>query len=371
MVAVLAALLGAGGGAAADPSCELNGRLAAGQCVCDPPWHGPTCGSLLLTPADPSAGYRATTGNAGERTSSWGASTVLIDGVWHAYAAEITLGCGMSQWTRNSRIVHSTSTDPLHEVFVRRDEVAPVFAHEPSVSRAPNGSIVLYYTASPWPSQRPLCTACAAGSTPLAARAPNGSCATGGSTDPTLMMHAASPYGPWSKPVTVLSGTPGAHVPEFGGDTNLDLVILPNGTALGMMRVLGMSLHPKTSWASIPHLVTAADWADPSSYRVSPDRLFPMLRGPGLECAPCFRLHHSQGRRLCLPPPGFLSGGAVWGAGTCTSGARQARVGRSTRCSTTCKPASSAHRPSRTAGASMESRPSQTPIGSIVAPGPS
>ena len=110
---------------------------------------------------------------------------------------------------------------------------SPLAAARQLPTLAPNVSVVLYYTASPWPSQRALCTACAAGSTPLAARAPNGSCATGGSTDPTLMIHAASPYGPWSKPAAVLSGTPGAYVPEYGGDTNLDLVILPNGTALG------------------------------------------------------------------------------------------------------------------------------------------
>ena len=72
--------------------------------------------------------------------------------------------------------------------------------------------------------------------------------------------------------------------------------------------MLGMSLHPKTSWASIPHLVTAADWADPSSYRVSPERLFPNVRGPGLECAPSLPSPLSQNRRLCLSRAGLLSG---------------------------------------------------------------
>jgi hypothetical protein len=44
-----------------------------------------------------------------------------------------------------------------------------------------------------------------------------------------------------------------------------------------------MGLHPASSWASIPHLVTAGDWAVPASYRVHTERLLPQLRGPGLE----------------------------------------------------------------------------------------
>jgi hypothetical protein len=174
-------------------------------------------------------------------TSSWGAATLLVNGSWHSYVAEITLGCGMAAWSCNSRIVHAVSDEPLTKPFVRQDEVAPVFAHEPAVALAPNGSIVLWFTATDWPSPRPLCTACNGGQTTTASRAPNGSCTGGGSTDSTFMMHADSPYGPWSPPVRVLSGRPGSYVPRFGGDTNLAMVLLPNGSAIGMMRVLGES----------------------------------------------------------------------------------------------------------------------------------
>ena len=105
--------------------------------------------------------------------------------------------------------------------FERKDEVAPVFATEPSVALAPNGGIVLFYTASPWPCRRALCTACNGGSTPPSARAAHGACRPppgSSDTDPTHMMHARSPYGPWSVPVTVLKGTPGSYVPLRGGE---------------------------------------------------------------------------------------------------------------------------------------------------------
>ena len=268
---------------AADLRCELNGRWSDGRCQCQPPWQGTSCGALRLEPANRLAGYHPTTGNgpAQEVTSSWGAATLHINGTWHSYVSEITLGCGMAAWTSNSRIVHAVSNNPLTEPLVRRDEAAPVFATEPVVARAPNGSVVLWFTAKEWPSSRSLCTACSGGETTPASRAPNGSCAGAGSMDATMMMHAASPYGPWLPPVRVLSGRPGSYVPGYGGDTNLAMVLLSNGSALGMMRVLGMA-DPGT-WASIPHLVTASNWAVPASYRVHTNRLLPQLRGSGLE----------------------------------------------------------------------------------------
>ena len=51
-----------------------------------------------------------------------------MNGTWHSYVAEITLGCGMSQWTRNQRIVHAVSGDPLSQPFERRLENADVYS---------------------------------------------------------------------------------------------------------------------------------------------------------------------------------------------------------------------------------------------------
>jgi hypothetical protein len=44
--------------------------------------------------------------------------------------------CGIGQWEQNSKIVHATATDVLGP-YTERDTVAPVFAHEPCVTKDP------------------------------------------------------------------------------------------------------------------------------------------------------------------------------------------------------------------------------------------
>ena len=55
-----------------------------------------------------------------------------------AGAAEMTDGVGIKAWITNSQVVHAVADSPATAPyrFMRKQVVAPVFAHEPTVSRA-------------------------------------------------------------------------------------------------------------------------------------------------------------------------------------------------------------------------------------------
>ena len=73
---------------------------------------------------------------------------------------------------------------------------------------------------------------------------------------PTYMSHSKSPWGPWSKPERLFD----AQGNETNMDTNLAVVILGNGSVVGIGRTGGKPT------GIVAHLVTASDWRDPSSY---------------------------------------------------------------------------------------------------------
>ena len=64
------------------------------------------------------------------------------DGKWHMLAAEIVNHCGINAWTRNSRVVHAIS-DIASGLYARVAPMRPVFAHEPTLDRAPDGTYVI------------------------------------------------------------------------------------------------------------------------------------------------------------------------------------------------------------------------------------
>ena len=72
----------------------------------------------------------------GQNLSSWGGSILSEGGVFHMWAARMVNYCGIRQWQQNSKIVHATATDVLGP-YTEQETVAPVFAHEPCVTRDP------------------------------------------------------------------------------------------------------------------------------------------------------------------------------------------------------------------------------------------
>ena len=171
------------------------------------------------------------------------------DGIYHMYAAEIAGSCGMNVWLSNSRVVHATSADPTKEPFVRREVVAPVFAHEPIAARAPTGEYVLWYTAVLPPGKLPVmggefCSGCTSGnSLPECGTDDNRNASI---NLPTYMIYSDSPSGPWSSPQMV----PGTDV---FADSNFAPVINADGSLVALARA---------------NVYRAADWRDVSTYEI-------------------------------------------------------------------------------------------------------
>lgn len=87
--------------AAGPPPCSLNGVLdAKGACVCDPPWSGPQCETMGFRPVRFPQGY-----GMHPNKTTWGGN-ILTDpnGQFHLFVSAMTNGCGLGDWSSNSRI---------------------------------------------------------------------------------------------------------------------------------------------------------------------------------------------------------------------------------------------------------------------------
>ena len=127
------------------------------------------------------------------------------------WASQMAGHCGINAWKINSLVVHAVAQKDQPTVFTRvsrssTDMTFPIFTHEPSVSRAPSGEWVLYWSGYPeGHSLGPACLhACTDGSTPKNLSAFGCKLPRGGSP-PTYMSWASSPDGPWTSPVEVLA----------------------------------------------------------------------------------------------------------------------------------------------------------------------
>ena len=134
--------------------------------------------------------------------------------------------------------------------------------------KGPAGELVAVYThaTTAVPPGGPTCTTCANGTS-------TGACGhnlnpykqqLGGRAFPTQMRwtDASSNFSHWSEPVTLFNATAGRMRNGTYCDNNLAGVILSNGSFVGIWRECSL---PGT-WTTV-HPVTAAHWAEPSSYQ--------------------------------------------------------------------------------------------------------
>eukprot|EP00038_Savillea_parva_P012233 m.203187 g.203187 ORF g.203187 m.203187 type:complete len:465 (-) comp22037_c0_seq1:133-1527(-) len=266
-------------------TCSYNGRAVGGggACVCAPQWRGAQCDTLVLEPADRMGGFHSPHAPDATNTSSWGGS-ILHDattGLWHMYSAEMDGDCGIGSWSSNSQVVHATAphfTGP----YSKRDVVATRFAHEPNAVRSPDGDWVIYMTMR-HPPIYPL-NNCSNGQdysthTPPARFPSHGVVQEDIVPQDTYMIHSKSPDGPWSEPVRVLR----ANTSKWDGrtvliDTNLAVTITPSGGAVGIWRKCENTPGTvcENECCTFPHLLTATNWRDPSTYVAHGDvRIFP------------------------------------------------------------------------------------------------
>eukprot|EP01062_Namystynia_karyoxenos_P040429 TRINITY_DN29489_c4_g1_i1.p1 TRINITY_DN29489_c4_g1~~TRINITY_DN29489_c4_g1_i1.p1 ORF type:complete len:443 (+),score=86.05 TRINITY_DN29489_c4_g1_i1:89-1330(+) len=275
------------GGCSSHADCFHNGECTtAGECRCELPWSGPQCSVLLRLPADPAAGFHSPHDDGAPRNvSSWGGSVLKgDDGKYHMFAAEMVQSCGIEWWEPNSQVVHAVS-ETAAGPYRRESVVAVPFAHEPTAMRAPTGEWVVLMTMR-HPSQwAPV--DCDTPQPPPPPPPPGPRPCYPPPARHTYMVWSDSPYGPWSEPVRVLK----ANYSTWGNcsvliDTNLAGVILPNGSLVGIWRKCSnvpAFEQCKVDCCTFPHLLTASDWRDPTTYYPHPDPMFPNMKPYGSE----------------------------------------------------------------------------------------
>ena len=250
---------------------------ATGQCRCFPGWIGPTCEVLDTLPS--LGGLRLP-----NHTSSWGGS-VAYDAVsnrYHMFASEIVNGCGLYDWTTNSRVIRATSASPYGS-YMKEQVIVPVFAHDANVIRAPTGEWVLFVTARKGVVPKD----CRQANRFETSTLPTSIGITEKEETPpkdTYMLWADQPQGPWSSPVMVLNST--EYNSDFWNktnrtakcDSNLNGIILNDNSLVGLWRKC-----ETPELLTIPHLLTATDWKNASTYVPHyQQQLFP-LAGSGAE----------------------------------------------------------------------------------------
>ena len=126
--------------------------------------------------------------------------------LYHLFAAEMSLGCGLHAWARNSIIRHATAASPLGP-FTAQEVILPAFSHEPVVVPLPlsvGGGFVLYKigcadnatTGSEGTALSGRCTGCSNGTTAGLCPAPDQATYLRDCQD---VLFSRSLSGPWSR----------------------------------------------------------------------------------------------------------------------------------------------------------------------------
>lgn len=277
---------------------------SVGVCRCFAGWMGTTCEVFDLMPVNPQRGGLKLPNHD---SSTWGGSVVFNedDGMYHMFASEILYDCGLYYWTTNSQVIRAVSESPYGPY--RKDQViVPPFAHEPNVIRDPiNGKWVLFVTALSGVQPRD----CRVNSTtktmtmhrtihnggrhdhthPRSGNSHKVDMVFDGDNDvvppkDTYMLWADHPEGPWSDPVMVLNSTIwntdywAKYNRTAKCDSNLNGIIRDDGSFVGLWRRC-----ETPSLKTIPHVLTATSWNDPSTYRPHIDAPIFVVAGSGAE----------------------------------------------------------------------------------------
>lgn len=98
-------------------------------------------------------------------TSTWGGRAIWDEKtkLWHGYYAEMEGSCGMNVWQTGSICRHAVSKNPEGPYKPMEKGTVGTDCHNPSIIRAPNGSLLLFYIGSGQPMGAPGGTLGAAG----------------------------------------------------------------------------------------------------------------------------------------------------------------------------------------------------------------
>ena len=127
-----------------DMGCSLNGACsAAGECACDPPWTGPTCGRLgfAKSPAAATGAYGLGTPFA---VTSWGGNAIRRGDTWHLYVTEMSGDhCGLHVWGSQSTVAHAVSPNASGP-YVKISTVLQHEAHNPETIEI-DGALYIFH----------------------------------------------------------------------------------------------------------------------------------------------------------------------------------------------------------------------------------
>ena len=227
--------------------CGLLGGCAAGLCACDSGFTGEACTLPDLAAAKP-PGENAL---FSQSSHSWGGKPIRNpDGkTWSLFAAAMTEHCPLSSFNNNSAIRRAVSTSPGGP-FTGGEIVFPPFAHNPTVTTAPDGTILLFYIGAP--EHRQInCSGTDGTASPFAVG--HGSIGRDrggirvGAQQPTVrwkpqtdiinMAWSKSPSGPWQTRVVVPPAKPTDNQTAWNCHaSNPSPIVLPSGKILLMYR---------------------------------------------------------------------------------------------------------------------------------------
>lgn len=109
---------------------------------------------LNLLPINKSAmGYINKTG-----ISSWGGNIIYENGKYHLFASQFVNYCYVTSYRNSSEIIRAESDSPFGP-FIMKQVIFPVFAHNPQIVKANDGTLLLYYIGAKYSSKETLnCT---------------------------------------------------------------------------------------------------------------------------------------------------------------------------------------------------------------------
>jgi hypothetical protein len=216
-------------------------------------------------------------------SSTWGGSVEYNerDGLYHMFASEIINNCGLYSWTTNSQVIRAVSESP-YGPYEKVQTIVPIFAHDTNVVRVPTtGEWVLYITARQGVKPRDCRNDTTAATTRRRRAAVDEDDVP---PKDTFMLWSHNPAGPWSKPVLVLNSTKwnsdywAKYNTTAKCDSNLNGIIMDDGSFVGLWRRC-----ETPELLTVPHLLTASDWRDPTTYRPHVDFPLFVLGGSGAE----------------------------------------------------------------------------------------
>ena len=276
----------AGGSCQSPDDCFGGGDCASRRCACDATWTGPHCEQLHLLPIDvvhpgfPVDGPGPTRPSLPTNsTFPWGGAVAEDQGVFHLLFTEWLNHCPMTfkTFATSTHIAHATAPTAVGP-WTRVGVAVPQAAGNPALSRAPDGTWLLYFTNYRWDSPVRNCTGPASATSwgppayqPTGRPYPGGKACGGphGETMGLSLAYSKNLSGPWTIKYDVIS----VPATNPGGP-----VFLGNGTLLLPFQTW-LPTHECTKPTCIT-IVSAPSW-DAFPYRTCP------LGTPGLDRSTC------------------------------------------------------------------------------------